>query len=107
MTLFHGEDFHILLPSLKTEVTFRNRSAPRLRDVVLMQGGVVPSSRARVNRYRSHLVIDAVTEADEGTYTVKNPNKTEDVRRMVLVVRGTDASHNSFHMIQLILYFLL
>lgn len=56
----------------------------------------MPSSRARVNRYHSHLVIDAVTEGDEGTYTVKNPNKPEDVRRMVLVVRGTGGSPNSF-----------
>lgn len=101
MTLFHGEDFHILLPSLQMEVTFRNRSAPWLGDVVLMHGGVVSSSRARVNRYHSYLVIDAVTEGDEGTYTVKNPNKPEDVRRMVLVVRGTDGSQHSlsFHVI--------
>lgn len=92
-----------MLPSLEVEVTFRNRSAPWLGDVVLMQGGVAPSSRANINRYRSHLVIDAVTEGDEGTYTVKNPNKPEDVRRMVLVVRGTDGSQNafSFHRIKL------
>lgn len=61
-----------------------------------MKGGVVPSSRARVNRYGSHLVINVVTEADEGTYTVENPNKPEDVRRMALVVRGTGASQISF-----------
>lgn len=63
--------------------------------MVLMRGGVVLSSRARVNRYQSHLVIDAVTEADEGVYTVKNPDKPEDVRRKVLVVRGTQRIHNS------------
>lgn len=92
VTLFHGEDFHIMLPSREVEVTFRNRSAPWLGAVVLMKAGVVLSSRASVNRYQSHLVIDAVTEGDEGTYTVRNPNKTDDVRSMVLVVRGTDGS---------------
>lgn len=91
-----------MLPSLEVEVTFWNRSAPWLGHVVLMKDGVVPSNRARINRYHSHLVIDAVTEGDEGTYTVKNPNKSEDVRSMVLVVRGTDGSQNSFslHMIK-------
>lgn len=54
------------------------------------------SSRARVNAYQSHLVIDAVTEGDEGIYTVKNPEKPEDVRRKVLVVRGTQRIQNSF-----------
>lgn len=95
MTLFHGEDFHIMLPSLETEVTFRNRSAPWLGDVVLMKGGVVPGSRARINQYGSHLVVDAVTEGDEGTYTIKNPKNPRDVRSLVLVVRGTDARRNS------------
>uniref|UniRef100_H3CRF1 Si:dkeyp-77h1.4 n=1 Tax=Tetraodon nigroviridis TaxID=99883 RepID=H3CRF1_TETNG len=87
MTLFHGEDFHIPLPSLEVEVTYRNRSAPRLGDVVLMKGGVGLSSRAHINRYGSHLVIDAVMEGDEGTYTIKNPNNPADVRSLVLVVR--------------------
>lgn len=95
MTLFHGEDFHIPLPSLEVEVTYRNRSAPRLGDVVLMKGGVGLSSRAHINRYGSHLVIDAVMEGDEGTYTIKNPNNPADVRSLVLVVRGTDATQNS------------
>lgn len=95
VTLFYGEDFHITLPSLQLEVTFRNTSAPRLGEVVLMRGGVVLSSRARVNRYQSHLVIDAVTEGDEGIYTVRNPERPEDVRRKVLVVRGTQRIHNS------------
>lgn len=93
--MFYGEDFHITLPSLQLEVTFRNTSAPRLGEVFLMRGGVVLSSRARVNAYQSHLVIDAVTEGDEGIYTVKNPEKPEDVRRKVLVVRGTQRIQNS------------
>lgn len=87
-----------MLTSQEMEVTFRNRSAPWLGDAVLMQGEVVPSRRARVNRYRSHLVIDAVTEGDEGNYTIKNPKKPEDVRRVVLVVRGAGKNlHFHFH----------
>ncbi|TWW79007.1 hypothetical protein D4764_10G0000370 [Takifugu flavidus] len=94
VTLFYGEDFHITLPSLQLEVTFRNTSAPRLGEVTLMRGGVVLSSRARVNAYQSHLVIDAVTEGDEGIYTIKNPDKPEDVRRKVLVVRDCSNEQN-------------
>ncbi|XP_056236208.1 uncharacterized protein si:dkeyp-77h1.4 [Seriola aureovittata] len=87
MTLFHGEDFHILLPSLMLEVTFRNRSAPRAPDVVLMQGGLVVNNRTKLNRHLSHLIVDAVGEGDEGVYMVKNPEKPEDVRRITLIVR--------------------
>lgn len=78
-----------MLPSLNLEVTFLNASAPRMGEVALMQGGTVVNNRARINHYKSHLVINAVEEGDEGTYTIKNPNKPEDIRRKVLVVRGT------------------
>ncbi|XP_062255932.1 uncharacterized protein si:dkeyp-77h1.4 [Platichthys flesus] len=87
MTLFHGEDFHIMLTSLGLEVTFRNRSAPRSPDVVLMRDGAVVNSRAKLNRQLSHLIVDAVGEEDEGVYTVKNPEKPEEIRRITLVVR--------------------
>ncbi|XP_031708584.1 uncharacterized protein LOC116386468 [Anarrhichthys ocellatus] len=87
MTLFHGEDFHIMLPSLALEVTFRNRSVPRSGDVFLMRGGSVVHSRAKLNRHLSHLIIDAVGEGDEGVYTVKNLEKPEDIRRLTLIVR--------------------
>lgn len=89
MTLYHGEDFHIMLPSLGMEVTFHNRSAPRASDVVLMSGGVVVNNRTKLNRHLSHLIIDAVGEGDEGVYTVKNPDKPEDIKRITLYVRGT------------------
>ncbi|XP_070767915.1 uncharacterized protein [Enoplosus armatus] len=92
ITLFHGEDFHILLPSLTLEVTFRNRSLPRSADVVLMRGGIVINNRAKLNRHLSHLVIDAVGEGDEGMYTVKNPDKPEDVKRIMLVVRECEST---------------
>lgn len=88
MTLFSSEDFHIMLPSMSSEVTFRNRSAPRLGEVVLMRDGIVVSSRAKLNLYQSHLIIDAVGEGDEGVYTIKNPDKPEDVKHISLVVRG-------------------
>lgn len=87
MTLFHGEDFHIMLPSLGLEVTFQSRSSPRAADVVLMRDGSVVNTRAKLNRQLSHLIIEAVVEADEGVYTVKNPEKPEDVRRIALIVR--------------------
>ncbi|XP_032373877.1 uncharacterized protein si:dkeyp-77h1.4 [Etheostoma spectabile] len=89
MTLFHGEDFHITMPSLMSEVTFRNRSSPRSGDVFLMRGGNVVNSRAKLNRNLSHLIIDSVGEGDEGVYTMKNPENPEDIRRITLIVRGT------------------
>ncbi|XP_034730075.1 cadherin-related family member 5 [Etheostoma cragini] len=87
MTLFHGEDFHITMPSLMSEVTFRNRSSPRSGDVFLMRGGNVVNSRAKLNRNLSHLIIDSVGEGDEGVYTMKNPENPEDIRRITLIVR--------------------
>ncbi|AWO96365.1 putative proline-rich transmembrane protein 2 [Scophthalmus maximus] len=87
MTLFHGEDFHIMLPSLGSEVTFRNRSAPRSPHLVLMRGGAVINNRTKLNRHLSHLIIDAVGEEDEGVYTVKNPKKPEEIRHIMLIVR--------------------
>lgn len=89
MTLFHGEDFHILLPSLDVEVTFRNRSSPRSPDVLLMRGTTVVGTRAKLNRHLSHLVIEAVDEGDEGVYTVKNPDNPDETKRISLIVRGT------------------
>ncbi|XP_054477576.1 uncharacterized protein si:dkeyp-77h1.4 [Anoplopoma fimbria] len=87
MTLFHGEDFHIMLPTLALEVMFRNRSAPRSGDVVLMREGVVVNHRAKLNRRLSHLIIDAVGEGDEGVYTMKNPEKEGEIRSITLIVR--------------------
>lgn len=86
--MFNKEDFHIMLPSLNAEVTFHNKSAPRSDDVVLMRDGVVVNSRAKVNRQFRHLLIEAVMEEDEGVYTVRNPDKPEDVRHIGLIVRG-------------------
>lgn len=89
MTLFHGEDFHLELRSPGLEVTFRNRSAHRAGEVFLMrEGKLVPNSRATSNRQTS-LFIEAVNEGDEGVYTVKNPEKPEETRRITLIVRGT------------------
>ena len=89
MTLFRGEDFHIKIPSTEFEVRFQNRSAPRSGDVILMQNGTALSSRAKMNIFLSHLVIDAVEEGDEGIYTIKNPDNADDVTRISLIVRGT------------------
>ncbi|XP_016893347.1 uncharacterized protein LOC103388029 isoform X1 [Cynoglossus semilaevis] len=87
ITLFHGEDLHIMLPTLRSEVTFQNRSAPRSADVVLMRGGLVIHNRTKLNRHLSHLIVDAVGEEDEGVYTVTNPESPEEARRIRLIVR--------------------
>uniref|UniRef100_I3K5M9 Si:dkeyp-77h1.4 n=1 Tax=Oreochromis niloticus TaxID=8128 RepID=I3K5M9_ORENI len=86
-TLFHGEDFHILLRSKNVEVTFHNKSAPRSKDVHLMREGKVVHSRPKLDRSNTHLLIEAVGEGDEGVYTVKNLEKPDDVKRMSLTVR--------------------
>lgn len=88
ITLLHGEDFHIMLPSLNVEVTFLNKSTPRSDKVVLFQGGRVVSSRAKVNNFLSHLIIEAVGEGDEGFYTIKYPDQQQDVITIELIVRG-------------------
>lgn len=90
MTLFHGEDFHILLSSHEVEVTFKNRSDPRKPPVVLMRGGKVVGSRAKPNLHLNHLIIEAVGEEDEGLYTMKNPQNPDDVKQISLIVRGTE-----------------
>ncbi|XP_026226319.1 uncharacterized protein si:dkeyp-77h1.4 [Anabas testudineus] len=87
ITLFHGEDFHILLTSPGLEVTFRNRSHSRPSDVILMSNGNVVPSRAKLNERLSHIVIEAVEEGDEGIYSVKNPKNPEDNRNITLIVR--------------------
>ncbi|CAL8247427.1 unnamed protein product [Lota lota] len=86
-TKFHGEDFHIQLPSLEAEITFRPSSGPRVADMVLMRDGVVVGERAKLNLHFSHLVLDNVNETDEGVYTLKNPDTPEDIRRIHLIVR--------------------
>ncbi|XP_040900129.1 uncharacterized protein si:dkeyp-77h1.4 [Toxotes jaculatrix] len=87
VTLFHGEDFHIMLPSNKSDVLFQNMSVPRSADVVLMRKGVPVSNRTKLNIRLSHLIIESVGEGDEGVYVVKNSEKPEDVRRFKLTVR--------------------
>jgi len=62
-----------------------------------MRGGIVVNSRAKLNRHLSHLIIDAVGEGDEGVYTVKNPEKPDDVRRLTLIVRGTGSKECVLH----------
>ncbi|KAM7421125.1 hypothetical protein PAMA_015339 [Pampus argenteus] len=87
MTLFHGEDFHIMLPLPGMDVTFQNRSSPRSDDTFLVRNGNVVNNRVKLNRQLSHLIVDAVGEGDEGVYIVKNPEDPEDIRRITLIVR--------------------
>lgn len=87
--VFHGEDFNIYLRSLKVEVTFRNPAAPRSQtsDEPLMRGGKAVSSRAKLNSRLSHLTIESVQEADEGLYTIQDPDDPTYVKRIHLIVR--------------------
>ncbi|XP_061145733.1 uncharacterized protein si:dkeyp-77h1.4 [Syngnathus typhle] len=85
MTLFLGEDFHILLHAPGLDVTFRSTS--RSPEVVLMRGGLAVGNRAKINLHLSHLVVDSLVEGDEGVYTVKNLEDPEDVQRIRLFVR--------------------
>ncbi|CAL8359599.1 unnamed protein product [Arctogadus glacialis] len=86
-TKFHGEDFHIQLPSVGADITFRPSSGPRQADTVLMRDGEVVGRRAKLNLHFSHLVLDNVSEGDEGVYTLKNAATPEDIRRIRLIVR--------------------
>uniref|UniRef100_A0A3B5Q9F0 Si:dkeyp-77h1.4 n=1 Tax=Xiphophorus maculatus TaxID=8083 RepID=A0A3B5Q9F0_XIPMA len=71
VTLFHGEDFHILLPSQDVDVTFKNRSDPR-KTSVLMKGGKVIGTRAKPTLHLNYINIEAVGEGDEGMYILKD-----------------------------------
>uniref|UniRef100_A0A8C6V120 Si:dkeyp-77h1.4 n=1 Tax=Neogobius melanostomus TaxID=47308 RepID=A0A8C6V120_9GOBI len=86
---FQGEDFHISLRSLNVEVTFRNISAPRSQasDEPLMRGGKAVSERAQLNSGLTHLIIESVREADEGLYTIKDPEDPDYVNKINLIVR--------------------
>ncbi|KAF3692099.1 hypothetical protein EXN66_Car007775 [Channa argus] len=86
-TLFQKEDFHIMLRSFESDVVYINGSTPWANEEVLMRNGTVVHSRAKLNLHHSHLIIEAVGEKDEGTYTVKNLRKPDDVRRIELIVR--------------------
>ncbi|XP_017270875.1 SH3 domain-binding protein 1 [Kryptolebias marmoratus] len=86
VTLFHGEDFHILLSSLEIEVSFKNRSDPR-KPLMLMRGRKEINSRATLNEGSSHLIIENVGEGDEGLYIVKNPKNPDDIKQYSLIVR--------------------
>lgn len=82
VTRFHGEDFHIYLSSSDAEVTFRNRSNPRV-PVILMRDGKVVSSRAKLNQRYNYLIIDSVGEGDEGVYTLNTPNGPKQISLIV------------------------
>uniref|UniRef100_A0A667Z2T0 Si:dkeyp-77h1.4 n=1 Tax=Myripristis murdjan TaxID=586833 RepID=A0A667Z2T0_9TELE len=64
-----------------------------LPDVVLMRGGKVIGSRAKLN-HLSHLILESVKEKDEGTYTVTNPEKPDDIRITTLIVRDCTNEQN-------------
>ncbi|XP_015226279.1 PREDICTED: uncharacterized protein LOC107082229 [Cyprinodon variegatus] len=88
ITLFHGEDFQIVLPPYEVELTFRNYSDPRNpSDPVLMRGGKVISSRAKHSLQLSHLIIEAVGEGDEGLYILKDSKNPKHKKEIKLIVR--------------------
>ncbi|KAL0984905.1 hypothetical protein UPYG_G00150300 [Umbra pygmaea] len=105
-TLFSGEDVHLLLPSLGAEVLFQPNNVKTGSEMVLMRGNKVISARAKLNSQLSHLIIANVGEDDEGTYTVKNVDQPDDIKRITLIVRDCSMEQDvmygqSFH-IQLI-----
>ncbi|XP_064864908.1 uncharacterized protein LOC115122530 isoform X1 [Oncorhynchus nerka] len=93
-TMFFGEDFHLQLPSLAAEVLFQPSSAKAGVEVVLMRGGSVVGNRAKLNSQLSHLILANVGEGDEGTYSVKNNEQPEEVRRITLIVRDCSNEQN-------------
>ncbi|XP_055781946.1 uncharacterized protein LOC129857568 [Salvelinus fontinalis] len=93
-TMFFGEDFHLQLPSLAAEVLFQPSNAKAGAEVVLMRGGSVVGNRAKLNSQLSHLILANVGEGDEGTYSVKNNEQPEEVRRITLIVRDCSNEQN-------------
>lgn len=55
-----------------------------------MRGGKAVNTRAKLNLYETHLVIDKVGEGDEGVYIIKNPDNPDDVKQIKLIIRGTE-----------------
>ncbi|KAL6099361.1 uncharacterized protein ACO6RY_01196 [Pungitius sinensis] len=85
-TAFFGEDIHIDVPPGNLgEVVFKPRTKA-LPEVVLMRAGVVVNPRGSINSL-DHLLLEDVQEEDEGVYVIKNTNKTDTVKHLVLIVR--------------------
>uniref|UniRef100_A0A3B3WLT3 Uncharacterized protein n=1 Tax=Poecilia mexicana TaxID=48701 RepID=A0A3B3WLT3_9TELE len=80
VTLFKGEDFHILLPSQDVEVTFKNRS-DRWKTSMLMRGGKVISTRVKPTLHFNYINIEGVGEGDEGLYILKD---SKDANKMLI-----------------------
>ncbi|XP_007550265.1 cadherin-related family member 5 isoform X2 [Poecilia formosa] len=86
VTLFKGEDFHILLPSQDVEVTFKNRS-DRWKTSVLMRGGKVISTRVKPTLHFNYINIEGVGEGDEGLYILKDSKDASVIKQISLIVR--------------------
>lgn len=97
VTLFHGEDFHILLPSQDVDVTFKNRSDPR-KTSVLTKGGKVIGTRAKPTLHLNYINIEAVGEGDEGMYILKDSKDDSVIKQISLIVRGTE-QHDTLGML--------
>ncbi|XP_053717826.1 uncharacterized protein LOC128756953 isoform X2 [Synchiropus splendidus] len=81
-TVLYGEDIHINIPPGDGgEVVFESKSSPQL---VLFYEGKVVDKRGGINSL-GHLVLEDVQKEDEGTYVVKDNNKT--IRHLILKVR--------------------
>lgn len=85
-TAFFGEDVHITLPSEdRVEVLFRPGLSPTSEEV-LMHDGLVLNSRVWLNTHR-HLILNNVSEEDEGTYVIRTSQSPADIRHVILLVR--------------------
>ncbi|XP_063040846.1 uncharacterized protein LOC134435730 [Engraulis encrasicolus] len=84
---FNGEDVHILVPSASsTKVVFRPRVKGQ-EEVVLMQNGEVNEKHTRARLQSQYLILEDVTEEDEGLYVIKNTDVPSHVRHITLIVR--------------------
>ncbi|XP_046888342.1 uncharacterized protein si:dkeyp-77h1.4 [Hypomesus transpacificus] len=86
-TMFLGEDFQILLPSLAADVVFLPRNTPSGPEVPLMTAGSVVNPLAKLNAIGRHLIVYDLKEEHEGLYTVKNNENPNDIERITLIVR--------------------
>ncbi|XP_057196823.1 uncharacterized protein si:dkeyp-77h1.4 [Triplophysa rosa] len=85
-TLFFGEDFHIAIPAVEVNVSFRP-SIGQEREKALMKSRQVVDIRAKLNNALTHLILENVGESDEGVYIITSGQNTEDVTRITLFVR--------------------
>ncbi|XP_022057502.2 uncharacterized protein LOC110956396 isoform X1 [Acanthochromis polyacanthus] len=91
--VFFGEDIHIDVPLGNFgEVVFKP-AANGSSEVFLMKAGQVMNYTKTPMNIPGHLVLRGVQEEDEGVYTIRNTNKSDSVKRLILEVRDCALEH--------------